>query len=157
VARYAEQHSERTDMGITQSAIRLDGIEPLAELVGFLSDHLLEALGDTRLYGDTLLPALRTVQKFRDDQYVDLGHLARLLAGSSVAGPVATASGEIAGRLGDPASVVAAATRGGRGVEEATGLSIYLPLMGAVSPLYDDLDFARTSTWAKFLSGFLAT
>ena len=37
-------------------------------------------LGDRAFYSRTLLPALREVQTFRDEQYVDLAHLGELLA-----------------------------------------------------------------------------
>jgi hypothetical protein len=130
-----------------------------------------------------LLPAMRHAQKFRDQQYVDLGHFVRLLAEKAGHGPVYEAAREVTNRL-DPAladSVVvrvramgldgltmptsglpeydgrwAAADKGQR-VDSIQGLSIYLPLLGPVSPAYAGLEFVQHCTWGSFLEAFSKT
>jgi Clostripain family len=144
------------ELAATQSALRLDRLPALVKTVGRLADRLAERLADSAFYSRALLPAMRDVQKFRDEQYVDLGHLGHLLADSAGEGPVRVAAREVTARL-DPAaadSAVAATRAIGPKVASARGLSIYVPFRGPVSPAYAELEFARRCTWGSFLQAF---
>jgi hypothetical protein len=144
-------------MGVTQSALRLARLPALAAAVGRLADELAASLPDPIFYGRALLPAMRRVQKFRDRQYVDLCHLARLLAEQEQRPPVQAAAREVAALLDQQSgdSIVAAAGRIGDDVSGAHGLSIYLPFFGTVSPAYAGLEFTRNCTWGAFLRAFV--
>jgi hypothetical protein len=161
VDAYVEQMSAADPKAaVTQSAVRLDRLDVAVEGVRALADALAAALEEPSFHGKTLLPALRRVQKFRDSECVDLGHLARLL-GSTRAGrpangslPSAAAGLEPLFASDSAESIVPFSRTHGRSVRDASGLSIYVPLIGAPSPAYGDLEFAATSTWSAFLDAF---
>jgi len=160
VDAYAEHYIQsRVDMPITLAALRLQQIMPLTEVVSRVADGLFVELQDSRFYTTTLLPTIRQVQKFRDRQYADLKHLCLLLAEMPANEPIRAAAREVAEWLNidGPESVIAAARALGAGVPFAYGLSIYLPLLGAVSPAYTELEFAHCCTWGKFLGAFVET
>ena len=160
VDTYAGYYAEdATCTAVTQSALRLERAPALAETVARLADGLAERLPDRGFYGRVLLPTMRQVQKFRDQQYVDLGHLGQLLAATAGDGPVRELAEELTAWL-DPraADAVVAAARGvGEDVAFAHGLSIYVPFLGTVSPAYAGLEFARDCSWGRFLKAFVET
>lgn len=184
VESYADHYAENPPgIPITQSALRLQHVPTLVGTVGQLADYLIESLPDPVFYSRVLLPAMRHAQKFRDQQYVDLGHLAHLLVEKADDGPVREAAREVVNRL-DPAGadpVVAevramgldevamrtsnlpdhdaplAAGDGVQHVDSVQGLSIYLPLLGPVSPSYAGLEFAQHCSWGRFLEAFSET
>lgn len=200
---------------LTQSAIHVDRLPGLVAALDALAAQLVPAVDDPDLYARALLPAARGVRKFRDAQYVDLGHLAALLAGAAAPGPLAEAARSVAKLLaaGEPDGVVVAsrvapasvraagpgegagggdgrspgprsaapalpgapppardflppAGEGGAGDTPrrssraddgrgVTGLSIYWPFVGPVSPAYAGLAFARDCRWPAFVDAFL--
>jgi hypothetical protein len=160
-AGYYAQHPP--NMAVTQAALRLERVPALVERVGHLADGLSARLADRAFYRQVLMPALRQVQKFRDDQYADLGHLAQLLA-AQAPDEVREAAREVAARL-DPSAVDSAVVRVSgpttgflsAGGTAAHGVSIYVPLIGRVSPAYDALAFARDGRWGPFLHAFMAS
>jgi hypothetical protein len=170
-----------TPVPITQAAVRTEYVPSLVGAIGQLADSLVSALDNHRFYADTLLPVMRDVQKFRDQQYVDVWHLGHLLATQAAHEPVREHAQAVAAWL-DPASptsaIVAARALGAHGTMLAApyaptrglarepegegqagiiarGLSIYVPFLGAVSPAYAELEFARQCTWDKFLQVFV--
>jgi len=160
VDAYAEHYTKNpAGMPVTQSALRLKYVPALVEAVGYLADGLTASLSDLTFYNLTLLPTLRQVQKFRDRQYIDLGQLGQMLAENSAGGVMSAAPYRVATWL-DPASadsVIVAARAVGPDVAFARGLSIYMPLLGSVSPAYASLEFARHCTWKRFLEAFAET
>ncbi len=144
----------RVPMPVTQAAIRLENTPALVAAIDALARGLIDA-ADDRFWERTLLPAVRGVSKFRDWEYVDLMHLAQLLG---AAGRDDTASAaqrvveELARRSPDSIVIKHQGSRGER--LAANGLSIYLPLVGRVSPAYDRLKFAAHSAWGRFLERF---
>ncbi len=162
---------------MTQSALKLEQVSRLSDAVGALADLLIARLPQPAFYSRTLLPVMRAVQKFRDQQYVDLLHFARLITALTDEDAVRQAAEEVASWL-DPASpnsVIVGArlltltdkpTTGGNTTRHlsldgegetavlAHGLSIYVPFLGSVSPAYTELEFARRCGWAKFLQTF---
>jgi hypothetical protein len=158
VRTYADYYVDGPpDLAATQSALRLERLPALVEAVGRLADGLVERLPDAAFYGRALLPAMRDVQKFRDEQYVDLGHLGHLLAQTAGDGAVRGAAREVGAHL-DPSSrdsVVAATRAVGAKVAAARGLSIYVPFRGTISPAYAELEFARHCGWGRFLEAFV--
>jgi hypothetical protein len=160
VNAYADYHSEDpTCTSLTQSAVRLPQLPRLVTQVDRLADLLTERFGDREFYSRTLLPALREVQKFRDEQYVDLAHLGQLLAARANDDAVRDGAREVVAWLDAtaPESVVGGARSLGQDVAFAHGLSIYVPFGGIVSPAYAGLEFARHCSWARFLDAFAET
>jgi hypothetical protein len=172
-----------SQIAVTQSAVRLQQVPVLVGAVGRLADSLTEHLNRPAFVTRVLLPALRYVRKFRDQQYIDLGHLGELLAARAEDGRVAEVALDIVARL-NPASrgsVVTAARsiaphgallpgpnlqpcnvdintgHSSRNRRTANGLSIYLPFLGPVSPAYAGLEFARNCSWPRFLNAFSET
>jgi hypothetical protein len=140
-------------LSVTQSAIRLTGIEPVAAAVSGLAGTLSANLPSQRTLG-LILGALRFAQSFTDRDYVDLAHFCRLLAKSDAAGKVNDSAQEVVDLLTGDASPVIAEAHHGAGVENATGLSIYLPVR-VLSPFYSRLEFARRYGWDEFLDAFI--
>ena len=160
VEAYIDHYTKHPpSMPVTQSALRLEQTEAVADAVGRLADRLVTALPDPLFYGRGLLPAMRRSQKFRDRQYVDLHDFARLLAEQGFDESVREAAAEVVARLDSASdrSVVAANGRIGDAVALAHGPSIYLPFVGVVSPAYAGLEFARCCTWPRFLNAFVET
>jgi hypothetical protein len=160
VDAYAEHYTQNSaGIPVTLAALRLQHILPLAEVVSRVADGVIVRLPDSGFYNRALLPAIRRVQKFRDQQYVDLKHLSLLLAEEFADDPLRAAAHEVAERLtvGTPEAVVVATRVLGMGVQFAHGLSIYLPLLGAVSPTYAGLEFTQRCSWGTFLTAFVET
>ncbi len=187
----------RPDHLLTQSAVRVDRLPALVARIDDLAGALVGAVDDPGLYTTAVAPAARRVRKFRDAQYVDLGHLTTLLVDAAGPGPLADAAGAVAALLavGTPDGVVTAsrvaaglaaggaphaagiagggpargftAPAGGPGPagrtaaaapddgDGVTGLSIYWPFVGPVSPAYAGLAFARDCRWPAFIDAFL--
>jgi hypothetical protein len=140
------------DVPVTQSAIQLDRLEPVAEAVGQLGDTLLARLADRTTIG-SVFNALRFAQSFADRDYIDLGHFCRLLAKDDD-GEVGAAAQSVVAALSAETSPVIAEAHHGPEVADASGLSIYLPAR-VFSPLYRDLDFAQAHGWDDFLIAFV--
>ncbi len=184
VETYARYYDERrSTTTVTQSALDLSQLPPLMTALCRLADSLTLGLTSSAFYNRSLMPSLRQVQKFRDEQYIDLGHFGRLLASVGLDEAVEAAAREV-GELLDPAaptplvvatcvvapggrttSVVAKTARTLLPANPATaavepsvyGLSIYMPLVGIVSPAYGQLQFARDCSWGRFLDAFVKT
>ncbi len=141
------------NVSVTQSAVALDRLEPVAGAVGQLGDTLLAHMADRAMMG-TVFNALRFAQSFSDRDYIDLGHFCQLLAADDVDGAIGVMAQSVVDLLAADTSPVIAEAHHGPEVEDASGLSIYFP-MRVVSPLYRDLDFAQNHGWDEFLSTFV--
>jgi hypothetical protein len=139
-------------LDVTQSAISLSRMEPVAAATTGLADVLKESLTTTQRLG-LLFKALRSAQSFTDRDYVDLAHFCVLLADSDQEGAVGEAARPVVELMSGQSSPVIAEAHHGTMVQHATGLSIYLPAR-VFSPLYGDLDFAQEHRWDEFLAAF---
>ena len=139
---------------VTQSAIGLSRLEPVAGAVGQLGDTLLAHMSDRATMG-IVFNALRFAQSFSDRDYIDLGHFCQLLAADDAGGAIGAAAQSVVDLLVEDGSPVIAEAHHGSEVEDASGLSIYLPTR-VVSPLYRDLEFAQKHGWDDFLGSFVS-
>lgn len=154
VDAYASFYKTRhPSLPITQSAISLVGIKPISEAVSALAISLRNSLSDKRTLG-LLFGALRYAQSFTDRDYVDLAHLCRLLVQGGAETGISEAAQHVVDLLTGNASPIIAEAHHGSSVDNATGLSIYLPVR-VLSPLYSGLDFARECQWDDFLEAFV--
>ena len=141
------------NLAVTQSAISLSRLEPVAAAISALADRLQESVNTTTVLG-LLFKALRSAQSFTDRDYVDLAHFCGLLAEYDQEGVIAVAARAVAELLSGESSPVIAEAHHGTNVQHATGLSIYLPTR-IFSPLYCGLDFALKHRWDEFLVAFV--
>ena len=142
-------------LDVTQSAISLSGIEPVAAATTDLADVLKRSLSATRTLG-LLFKALRSAQTFTDRDYVDVAHFCGLLAESDEEGAIGARARAVVERLAGASSPVIAEAHHGTMVKDAAGLSLYLPTR-ILSPLYSGLDFALEHHWDDFLADFVAS
>lgn len=117
-ADYQARHAALPGLWKTQSAVRLSQVPDLVSQVGRLADGLTAHLGDAAFHRDVLGPALRHVQRFHDQSYVDLGHYATLVADGIGHGELAETARQVSGMM-DPgrpeAAILANKAVGGPG------------------------------------------
>jgi hypothetical protein len=152
-AYVAWYQSNYPSLDVTQSALSLSSIEPVAAAMTGLADLLKESVSTTPTLG-LLFKALRSAQSFTDRDYVDLAHFCGLLAGSDQDGTIGAAARAVVELLAGESSPVIAEAHHGTMVQHAAGLSIYLPAR-TFSPLYSGLDFALQHRWDEFLVAFV--
>jgi hypothetical protein len=156
IVRHYVDSYRRRGTAVTQSAIATARIGPVCEAASNLGDALLPALSSNAAWG-RLSQMQRQVQRFKDREYVDLGHMARLLADSDKRGRAGKAAADVLTVLGPGMTPVLAEAHSGTGLDHATGLSIYLPSPRGLSPLYSTLDFAADYHWGAFLNAYCGT
>ncbi len=141
------------DENITQSALKLSGLNPLAAALDGLAGALKKVLADTASRG-ALLSVRAQVQEYSRpyDDYCDLLDLCSLLEAHVVNAGVRAACAAV--KETAAAAIVANGFKGAA-VDNSRGISIYFPKR-RLSPLYKTLDFARNSTWDEFLAAYLA-
>ena len=145
--------SYRAGDNVTQSAVRLASLTPLASAVDGLSRALKNALA-TEALRTALLTVRAQVQEYSRpyDDYCDLLDLCARLEKSMPDEMVRTAC---AGVKQVAQGAIVAAGYKGSAVEHSQGISIYFPKR-KLSPLYTTLDFTKTSAWDEFLTAYLA-
>ena len=146
------------NLPVTQSALDLERVDPLADAVDGLADTLRATLEADPRGGNSIVSlALYDVQKFADRDYVDLVHFCQLLAEQNPGTAVAAAAARVVNlvKRGGDSSPLVAEGHGGPGMRHANGLSIYLPER-TLSPLYGRLEFAEDHRWDEFLQARLA-
>lgn len=107
--------------GVTQSVLRTQPMEELAEATSKFGEALSRSL---KTHAIATLGILGAVQRYDDPHYADLGHLAQLARKNIPARAVAMAAEEVLHTIG---LVVAVHQEAGDGVEDSTGITIYLP------------------------------
>jgi len=135
--------------GVTQSALDQSQAALVRTAVEALGKALRAGLALASTY-KAIHTARRKVQQYYRPDYVDLVDYCSQLKACSV--PVALkqlCSGVIAAVT---PFVVQNGSKGAT-VSRSHGVSIYFPTNG-VSPLYQTLDFAKKSQWAKFIAAF---
>jgi hypothetical protein len=145
--------SRYPSLPVTQAAVRMAGVQAVAEAVGALGDALEGSLSKRRTRR-FVFSALRSAQAFTDRDYVDLAHYCALLAEDAPGEEVAAAAQRAVDLLRGDGSPVVVARQHGPGVSHAGGLSIYLPAR-VLSPLYAGLEFAKDHRWDDFLTAFV--
>jgi len=145
--------SYRASDNVTQSAMKLAGLTPLATAVDGLVKALTKVMGDTASR-TALINARAQVQEYSRpyDDYCDLLDLCALLDKNLADPAVRTAT--VAVRQAAAAALVASGCKG-TAVDNSQGISIYFPKR-KLSPLYKTLDFTLQSTWDEFLVAYLA-
>ena len=140
-------------LSVTQSAVRLAGIDTIVDALDGLARALVNSLADRGTQG-LLFGALRSAQSFSDRDYVDLAHFCQLLARADDSGQVGAAAQQVADLLRGETSPLVAEGHYGPEVTNARGLSIYLPVR-ILSPLYGQLEFAQQHSWDEFLDALI--
>jgi hypothetical protein len=138
---------------VTQSAMKMAGLKPLAIALDGLARALKNCLGDAGSHS-ALIGARARVQEYSRpyDDYCDLLDLCDLIDGS-LSDP-AVKSATTAVRQAAATAIVASGCKG-PAVDNSRGISIYFPKR-KLSPLYKTLDFTRQSRWDEFLKAYLA-
>jgi len=139
---------------VTQSAMRLPGLKPLAGAVDGLGRALKSALADSGKRS-AILTARAQVQEYSRpyDDYCDLLDLCALMEKNLADEMIRTACDGVTKAAAD---VIVAAGYKGSAVDNSKGISIYFPKR-KLSPLYKKLDFCKVSTWDGFLKAYLAS
>ncbi len=138
---------------VTQSAVKLAGLKPLAAAVDGLAKALKNILADTASR-TALINARAQVQEYSRpyDDYCDLLDLCDLLETKLTDPAVRTACAAV--KQAAAAAIVASGYKG-PAVDNSRGISIYFPKR-KLSPLYKTLDFTKQSSWDEFLAAYLA-
>ncbi|MDD2734761.1 MAG: clostripain-related cysteine peptidase [Desulfuromonadaceae bacterium] len=138
---------------VTQSAVNLSVLKPLATAVSSLATALTGVLSDTASR-TALVNARAQVQEYSRpyDDYCDLLDLCDLLDKGITKPAVKTACAAV--RQAASSAIVANGYKG-LAVNNSRGISIYFPKR-SLSPLYSTLDFTRQSRWDEFLVAYLA-
>jgi hypothetical protein len=144
--------SYKTGDNVTQSAMKLSEIKPLAVAVDGLAKALKSALSDAASRTAIVNVRARVQEYSRPyDDYCDLLHLCDLLDKGVTNGVVKTACAVV--KNAAAAALVAAGCKGST-VSNSQGISIYFPKR-KLSPLYKTLDFTKKSAWDEFLKAYL--
>lgn len=147
--------NDRPDAAVQLSALDLARVDPVSQA----SDRLAALLMEERVPRSTLKYLIGRTQRFNPDSearperdFRDLGHFAaRLLASPKVTDPeVRSAAEDLRSSLGE---LLVRQQNAGDGVEEATGLSVYLPgKTGKPRAQYDQTAFAQSTRWDEMLT-----
>jgi hypothetical protein len=172
VAAYGEEYRVKpAGFAVTQSALRLRQLPALVAAVDSLAEVLLVNLGHPGFVTGVLMGAMRGAHAFSDQDAVDLGDFGREIGeregadavGDAVRGLLqalssfVTCSVSVAGGPTAASSAWPTLREGGTPAAGATGVSIYLPMLGPSSPAYGDLEFSKRSRWGTFVSSYLET
>jgi len=145
--------SYKTNENVTQSAVKLSALKPLATAVDGLAKALKGILSDSASR-TALINARAQVQEYSRpyDDYCDLIDLCDLIAKGVASPAVKTACPPVKEAAAD--AIVATGYKG-PAVDNSRGISIYFPKR-KLSPLYKTLDFTKKRAWDEFLVAYLA-
>ncbi|HEX6851983.1 MAG TPA: clostripain-related cysteine peptidase [Candidatus Polarisedimenticolaceae bacterium] len=137
---------------VTQSAVDLARVEPVATAVDRLAKALVRLKGDPAVIAG-VRSARDQVQEYSEpyDEYVDLVDLAELIAKHVGDVAVGAACRSVVSAV--RTCVVATGFRG-KEVAHSRGLSIYFPKR-KMSPLYDRLEFSGKNAWGAWVRTYL--
>lgn len=145
--------SYKTSDNVTQSAVKLEALKPLAKAVDSLAKALTKALADAASRSALITARAQTQEYSRPyDDYCDLLDLCALLE-AKLADPAVRAACTAVKQAA--ATAIVATGYKGSAVDNSRGLSIYFPKR-KLSPLYKKLDFTKQSAWDEFLKAYLA-
>jgi hypothetical protein len=137
---------------VTQSACDLSKADDLAVAVGNLATALKARLVDDATR-QALLAARTRVQEYEVADNIDLVDFCAVLGKAMPGTEIAQRCQEVI-QVTQTAYVVASNSKG-KSMENSHGVAIYFP-KGAVSPLYQGLDFSKKTGWDAFLKNYLS-
>ncbi len=147
-------HFESTSEKVTQSAVRTGDIEEIAQQVDALAERLLSTFDKSEL---ELSRILRTVQKYREQDYVDLYHFAELCESKIDDVIVRETAKKLMSTIAD--TTVSNAHTGAY-LEHSHGISILFPgykLKDEEEKLYQQLDFSQKyPNWFKLITRYVS-
>jgi Clostripain family len=152
VAFYGDYYAAGNEH-VTQSAVRTDSLEKVASGLDEFAGILTRSMGIIRpLLADILI----SVQRFREEDYLDIYDLALLCQKNITQPDIAESASRLLKLLDE--SIIANVTVGDR-VKNSHGMSIYFPLNGGsadeVLHMYRKLDFAVAyPNWLKLITAF---
>jgi hypothetical protein len=139
---------------VTQSAVDVARVDKVADAVDALGTALIAAMEKPDAKNAIQIARL-TTQRFDDNlnANIDLGHFCERLQANSVTPEVTTAALNVSTAL---ETFVIKNGQIGKKVANAKGLAIYFP-QDEISPLYaKNLEFAKKSSWTKFLKAYVS-
>lgn len=138
---------------VTQSALKLAALKPLAKALDGLAKALTAVLADSASRAAVVSVRARVQEYSRPyDDYCDLLDLCSLLE-KNLSDPGLRKGCAAVNKAA--AAAIAATGYKGPAVDNSGGISIYFPKR-KVSPLYKTLDFTKDSSWDEFLASYLA-
>jgi Clostripain family len=137
---------------ITQSVLDLSRLDEVARATNTLATALITAIRSAAEY-TAVTKTLNATQRFDTADFVDLGHFCQELEKRSKAAAVKRAATAVLESLIGPNGFVLAERHKGSDVSDATGVAIYFP-RGPVSKVYGRLDFAKATSWRRFLEAY---
>lgn len=149
VEQYGASYRGGTE-DVTLSALDLGQVDGTSKAIDRLAEQLIVALGSNEGYV-AISKAIKNVQRFELNDFADLGDFCSLLRAEGAGEKVDEAAQAVLDAIEPPGGLVSASVHQGAGVKRATGVTIYLPLKGDVSVVYDDLAFATETHWNQFL------
>jgi len=148
VQAYTESYTEKKQ-NITQSYVKAASMNGLASLMSAWADTAVAAK-ETALYAS----ALSQVQKFSDDDNVDLNHYVKLLYEGTKNEALKAKSAELMTYLAKQTVVLNSYL--GDKYKNAYGIAVYLPT-GTMDGTYSSLAFASATHWVNFINAMKAT
>jgi Clostripain family len=153
VKSYLAFYKGSSEETVTQSALDLSKVEPVARAVDQLATTLTTSLQAIDEYA-AFSRALTAAQRFDLRDFVDLGDLCRQLAKrSGDQETIDRANVVITALTGRDGAVLASRTKGSA-VAAATGAAIYFPTAGDVNLVYDRLAFAKDTRWPQLIQRY---
>jgi hypothetical protein len=139
--------------GVTQSACDLSKVGLLVSAVDQLADGLNSHLSDAA-EGTRIVECRLQTQTYDTPDYIDLYDFCNLLEGKTGFGDVRAACNAVKNAIQSDGVIIRSGYKGGK-VKHSNGLSIYFP-QKSLSSLYATLDFAKRTSWKKFLERYLS-
>src|SRR4051794_117481 len=152
VANYVESYRGSGE-SVTQSAVDVAQVEGVAKAASAVADACIPILDDPAGFAH-VTRAAKNAQRYETKDFADLGDLAARLADGATTPQLGAAAKALHDALFGPSPFVLASGTDGAGVACSTGTAAYFPIAGDVHVVYDDLDFARATTWGRFLTAY---
>lgn len=151
VRRYLASYASED---VTQSAFDLAGATTFAVTLDRLADQLIAALKLPAEYA-AITKALNGALRFTVGDYIDLYDFCDQLAQKSKRKALVTAAKATMAALGAGSGFLLAEGHKGSNVARAHGAAIYFP-RGETAVAYDQLDFAKKTSWGEFIAAYQA-
>ncbi len=152
VEKYVDSYASTS--GVTQSACDLMKSDPLIISVDQLAGALVDCLSDGAARV-AIVDSRLQAQSYDTPDYVDLYDFCGLLEGKSTVAGIKAACQGVKKSIRPNGMVISSGYKGAA-VKHSNGLSIYFPLK-SISPLYRTLDFAKRTSWGRFLQAYVTS
>lgn len=154
VKEFAQYYREEfPGTSVTQSAISMSKMSDSLNTF----DNLAKALtigGTPSSKRRLAFSAMRTAQKFSDPDYFDLLDLVKSFSQTTTDQSIKDAAQQMIEHMSQSETPILANEVVGDSVSKASGLSIYYPAR-TLSPLYQNLLFAKNTHWCEYLTGLI--